>query len=64
MAESVSKSQLCELYGVNILTLKSWFIRAGLIGEGGLFSEDQYRKIRLFTPRQVEKIYQVIGDPE
>ncbi len=59
----MSKSQLAEQYGISVQTLHSWIRRAGLVGEGCLFTESEYKYIRIFTPLELSKIYEALGEP-
>ncbi|MCZ2393285.1 MAG: DUF4248 domain-containing protein [Chitinophagales bacterium] len=59
---AMTKIELADAYGINKRTLREWLDRAGLIGEDGLFTMSIYRKIRLFTPKQISQIVDKIGE--
>jgi predicted site-specific integrase-resolvase len=50
----LNKKQLAELYGISRPTLNKWLKEAGLYVKGK----------SLFTPAQVEMIYQLWGKPK
>lgn len=61
----MSKKELTAMYGVSLFTFKCWIVKAKLIGENRLFETDlHYNSIRLFTPLQIEKIFEALGEPE
>lgn len=52
---TLSKKQLCEMYGVSATTLKEWFTRAKL---------EYNTNLKLFTPLEVTAIFKALGSPK
>lgn len=53
-----SKKELAGLYSIGTRTLKTWIVDLFCI-----MSNDDYIKQRVFTPKQVKKIVDVLGEP-
>ncbi len=56
----MSKKQLAASYGVSVKTLNSW-LRPHLQTLG--INSDKFRRMRVFTPKQLQKIFDIIGRP-
>ena len=56
--QSYSKGQLCLFYRIDLQMLYKWLVVAGK-----LFSEDDYKSKRIFTPAEVSKIVRHLGEP-
>lgn len=58
--KDVTKKTLAAAYLVDVRTLNDWIKRhLHIIG----ISMDDYNRIRRFTPIQVTKIYECLGEP-
>jgi uncharacterized protein YjcR len=60
-AKSMTKSELAQAYNVCITTFHVWIRRAGLMNE--LFTPEEYARIKIFTPQQVQAIFDKLGEP-
>lgn len=56
--KTLSKSDLCRLYGISITTLRTW-----LVVKGQLFTIEYYNKTKIFNPKEVSKIFSHLGEP-
>lgn len=48
-----TRKELAAAYNVSLRTLARWFIRAGLV----------FDKTRVFTPKQIQLIFEKLGTP-
>jgi hypothetical protein len=55
---SMSKSAIASAYGISLRLLKIWIVEMYQI-----IPQEEYIKQRVFTPKQVQKIYNELGDP-
>jgi hypothetical protein len=53
---TMSKADLCQAYGVTYGVLHRWLVPV-------VFSPQQYKVQRIFSPNQVRKIFDEIGPP-
>jgi hypothetical protein len=51
-AKSYYRAELAELYGVRVEVFSKWIKSLGL------------RYVRIFTPKQVQQIFEELGEPE
>ena len=56
--KSYSKRELIDMYGTTYTTFYTWIKRAGIIDEF-----KNYDNIRVFTPKEVELIFDKLGEP-
>ena len=54
---TLGKGQLAKMYCIDTITFKAWCIRANL------FTIQYYDSVRLFTPAEVQKIVNHLGEP-
>ncbi len=58
--KDVTKSRLAAAYLFDVKTLNAWIKRH--LDSIGL-TEPEYNRIKRFTPKQVSKIYEALGEP-
>lgn len=58
---AMSKKELATSYGVSQTTFTLWLERAGIIPNN--IPRETYIRIRIFTPAQVQIIFDKIGNP-
>ncbi|MBX9783140.1 MAG: DUF4248 domain-containing protein [Chitinophagaceae bacterium] len=57
--KSYSKKEIAQLYGINRSLLYKWLVTTGKV-----FAEDFYKSKQIFTPKEVEQIFNHLGEPE
>lgn len=58
---AMSKKEMADSYGVHVHTFTVWLERAGIIPD--IIPREIYIRIRIFTPAQVNIIFDKIGNP-
>lgn len=56
--KTLTKADLCRLYGISLNTLRLW-----LVTKGNVFENDYYKGVKIFTPKEVSKIFAHLGEP-
>lgn len=56
---SMSKKNIADKYNISLSLLQTWIVELFKI-----MPHEEYIKQRVFTPKQVQCIYEALGDPE